>query len=106
MSRYLGTLMRRYVRLLQREPPERLAAAGYERMTSTIRVHNGQPWPWIFFFSFDASLSYPATIYRIIWHIVPPYVARAGQMPSLRGGTIVVVVVCSLRPEALKPKGP
>jgi hypothetical protein len=24
--------------------------------------------------------------YRIIWHISPPYVARARQMPSLRGG--------------------
>jgi hypothetical protein len=26
--------------------------------------------------------------YRIIWHISPPYVARARQMPSLRGGLI------------------
>jgi len=26
--------------------------------------------------------------YRIYWHIRPPYVARARQMPSLRGGTI------------------
>jgi hypothetical protein len=26
--------------------------------------------------------------YRIIWHIRPPYVARARQMPSLRGGLI------------------
>ena len=26
--------------------------------------------------------------YRINWHISPPYVARARQMPSLRGGLI------------------
>ena len=26
--------------------------------------------------------------YRIYWHIRPPYVARARQMPSLRGGLI------------------
>ena len=26
--------------------------------------------------------------YRIIWHISPPYVARARQMPSLRRGLI------------------
>ena len=26
--------------------------------------------------------------YRINWHIVPPYVARARQIPSLKGGTI------------------
>jgi hypothetical protein len=27
-------------------------------------------------------------VYRIIWFISPPYVARARQMPSLRGGRI------------------
>jgi hypothetical protein len=27
-------------------------------------------------------------IYRINWHIRPPYVARARQIPSLRGGLI------------------
>ena len=35
----------------------------------------------------DIDIELYAT-YRIYWHIVPPYVARARQMPSLRGGTI------------------
>jgi hypothetical protein len=40
--------------------------------------------------------------YRINWHIVPPYVARAGQMPSLRGGTVCMFIT----PGGTKPKGP
>jgi hypothetical protein len=32
-----------------------------------------------------AEINLEAMVYRINWHIVPPYVARVAEMPSLRG---------------------